>query len=346
MNCKHCNAPLVENARFCPQCGKPVSEKPATSPFPSAPPLTPLVQTDEQADRAERGEGAMTAFPPNPPLTPRIQELETPEALYVPPATESRPVPPRTDPPMLPPGTPLVRPLEPAWPPTQPMISAPPMSPMPQPPQHRPPTSPPSALAFYQAQGQGVKTPAVVTNARGTARGRNRRRGCVPGCLIALVLLVILAGAGWVFALRPYVRSLAIAQLDQAMTNQVNQIPTLVSIPAGTFRVTDSELDNLVAQNVTSSSPVQQLQAHFTPSGLRLDFQVYGLPATITGVPTASQGQLVLTNVTLSGVIAPVLSPNDLATLFNQHFATALTRIHHTVKSVTLKDQEMDLVLG
>lgn len=129
------------------------------------------------------------------------------------------------------------------------------------------------------------------------------------------------------------------------MTNQVDQIPPL-TIPITVLRVTNSELDNLIAQNLTSSSPVQQVQAQITSTGISLSFQTYHLPSTITGVPEASQGHLLLSNVSVNGVMSLIVSPTDLTNLFNQQFAAALARINRSVKTVTLKNQEMDLSLA
>lgn len=215
----------------------------------------------------------------------------------------------------------------------------------------RPPTSamsqvsPQSALSFYQSREPLKRSAVVLPQAGQRGQGRTRRRGCLPGCLISLLVLIVIVGVGWAFALRPYLNSLAISQLNQVMTNQVNQIPPL-TIPITVLRVTDSELDNLIAQNLTSSSPVQQVQAQITSAGVSLSFQTYHLPSTITGVPEASQGRLLLSNVSVHGITALLLSSNDLTNLFNQQFAAALGRINRTVKAVTLKDQEMDLSLA
>lgn len=180
-----------------------------------------------------------------------------------------------------------------------------------------------------------------------TKRGRNRnRRGCLPGFLITLVLVVILGAAGWVYVARPYLHNQVVAQINQAMTAEVNQLPTSLPLPGGTVRVTDAMLDNLLALSLPSNIPIQHSQAQISASGLQIVFQTEGLSSSITGVPVASQGHLLLSQVSVKGVISLILSANDISSLFNQHIAAALVRIHHTVRSVTLLNHEMDLVLA
>ncbi len=183
------------------------------------------------------------------------------------------------------------------------------------------------------------------TLARPDRRARNRG-GCFLGCLTFLVLLVVIVGAGWVFALRPYVHDIAQNQLDSAMNNAVQQIPPTAALaPAGTIQVQENVIDNLIKLNIAPSDPIQNPVTHITPSGIRMEFQIYGLPNAITMVPQAVNGQIVASSVTIEGIAGLVMSPEEMKALLNKHFADAQTRIQRSVQSVQLKDRELDLQL-
>lgn len=176
-----------------------------------------------------------------------------------------------------------------------------------------------------------------------SATGKPRRRGCITGCLITVLALVVVLGAGWVFVLRPFVQ----AQIDQVLTDAVNHIPPPVALlPAGTVPLNENALDNLMVLNSSPSDPVQNPQVHIMPSGVRLDFQVFGFPCAVTGVPQVVNGQVVVTNVTVEGIITLFMSPDDVTNLANKHLADAQTRFAHPIEQVLLKDHELDLIVG
>ena len=182
-----------------------------------------------------------------------------------------------------------------------------------------------------------------------TPRRRRSRGGCLTGCLSTLILLAIILGGLWFFVLRPYAHDTAIKQMDNAMNAAVNQIPSsqAAALPPGTtLPVQQIVLNNLLVLNIAPSDPVQNTNMQISPSGVRLDFKLYGQPCTITGLPQAQNGKLVATHVTVSGVVGLVVSADDIAALLNRHLADAQTRLNHTVTAVQLKDQEMDLTLG
>jgi len=227
------------------------------------------------------------------------------------------------------------------------------------------PTIFPRSQAPYYQPAQPVLQPTQPMTA-GTmpSRGQNahprmlsatgktsRRRGCISGCLVSLLVLVVVVGAGWVFALRPFLQSIAQAQIDQVLTNAVNQIPAQAAqLPPGTVQVHENALNNLIVLNSSPSDPVQHAQAHIMPGGVRLDFQVYGFPCAVTGVPQVINGplhgRLIITNVTVEGIIALIMSPDDVMNLANRHLADAQARFKHPVVQVLLKNQELDLLVG
>ena len=183
------------------------------------------------------------------------------------------------------------------------------------------------------------------TLARSDRRPRNRG-GCFLGCLTFLVLLLVIVGAGWVFFLRPYIHNIAQSQLDTAMSNAVQQIPPTAALaPSGTIQVQENVIDNLIKLNIAPSDPIQNPVTHITPAGIRMEFQIYGLPNAITMVPQAVNGQIVASSVTVEGIAGLVMSPEEIKALLNKHFSDAQTRIQRSVQSVQLKDRELDLQL-
>lgn len=187
--------------------------------------------------------------------------------------------------------------------------------------------------------------------ASGPARRTRRGAGCV-GCLTALVLLLLIVGAGWIFAARPYIHSVAQNQLDSAMSNAVQQIPPQAAqLPAGsTIPVQESTITNLIVLNLSPSDPIKQPAAHIDSNGVSLDFQlvtpIVTMSNTITGVPKVVNGKLQMSNVIVDGPVGLVMSPDDITALLNKHFADAQTHLQRPIKSVQLKDHEMDIVLG
>ena len=286
MNCIKCKAPLEANARFCPNCGEPVSSiGPNSTPVHPAPPY----------------QQAFTAEPPTLPLdNPKIEPL------------------------ILRPGNQQA---------SQPQAYGPA--------QHRfqPQAAQPQQSPYYQP---GVNSLA----SSGNTKTRRRGRGCIVGLTIILLLLLVLVG-GWFLLLRPYLNNQAQNKLDSVLSDAVNHIPAQAAVaPAGSVKVTENLLNNLLVLNSSPNDIVKNMQIHITPNTMNMQFQVYGFDSTVTGVPQAKQGHLVITNVTVDGVAGLILSADEITALVNRHLADAQARINHSVVSVQLNNQEMDLVLG
>jgi hypothetical protein len=177
---------------------------------------------------------------------------------------------------------------------------------------------------------------------------RRRKRRLTRVLLILVVVLLVLV-AGWFVGLRPYLHGLAQSQIDGVLSSAVDQIPPaqLSLIPPGprSVPVTETTMNNLIVLNIAPSNPVQQMHITITPGGLRLDFQVYGFACTVTGVPEALNGQLVITNVAEGGVVALVMSPDELRATLNAHLHDAVTKLNRNVTGVTLKNHEIDIEL-
>ncbi len=192
---------------------------------------------------------------------------------------------------------------------------------------------------YYQS---GVNTLA----SNGNTRSRRRGRGCLAG-FITLLVLVLLVGGGWFLVLRPYLSNLAQNKLDSILTDAVNNIPSQVALaPSGPVSVSENLLNNLLVLSSSPNDIVKNTQIHITPDTMSMQFQVYGFPSTVNGIPKVQQGHLVITNVTVDGIAGLIVSPEDITALVNRHLAAAQTRINHTIVSVQMKNQELDLVFG
>lgn len=286
MNCIKCKAPLEANARFCPNCGEPVSSITANS---------------NPAHFAPSNQPAFIAEPPTLPLEKQKNE-------------------------------PLVL-RQGNQPASQPQAYGPAQH------QLQPQAAQPQQSPYYQ--------PAVNNLASsGSTKTRRRGRGCLVGLTIILLLLLVLAG-GWFLLLRPYLNNQAQNKLDSVLSDAVNHIPPEVAVaPAGPVKVSENLFNNLLVLNSSPNDIVKNMQIHITPSIMSMQFQVYGFDSTVTGVPQATQGHLVITNVTVNGVAGLILSADEITALVNRHLADAQVKIRHSIVSVQLNNQEMDLVLG
>ncbi len=207
---------------------------------------------------------------------------------------------------------------------------------------------PNSAVASSRAGRQG--TIPAAQNPR-----RRRRVGCLGGCLITILILAILLVGGWIFALHPYVNALAKSQIDVALSDAVNQIPPAAALtPPGIVAVQEKTVNNLIVLNSAPSDIVQNVHMLITPNDVELNFQVQAnvgsqmlsMPGSFTAIPQVINGQLVVTQVQVSPVLALVVSPDDLTTLINARLAEAQGRFRHPIKSVSLKNHELDLLVG
>jgi hypothetical protein len=188
----------------------------------------------------------------------------------------------------------------------------------------------------------GAVQPGTMLAAVAPAR---RKRRWPRRLLIALVILIVLLAGGWIFVGRPILHSVAQNQLDQIIGSQVGTLQPLPAFVTSSLKVTETGLDNLITLNIAPSDPVQNAVAHITPGGVELDFQLFGFACSIKGVPIASNGVVVMTQVQVNGILGLVMSPDEMTTLLNGQIRTAFSNLQRQVTSVVLKNQEMDIQL-
>ncbi len=209
----------------------------------------------------------------------------------------------------------------------------------------------PQPLLYYRLNTTtkgSQKLPAVVNR---TDYNRRRRRGCV-GCILSglstLIVLLLIIGAIWVFALRPYAHNIAQRELDNALASAVNQLPSQAAqLPAGSvIPLNENTINNLIVLNLAPSNPVQHPTTSISGQNIRLDFQLYNFPCAITMVPTLDNGRLVVNKVGIEGIFSAIMSPEEMSSILNRHLNDAQSKLQRTVNNVQLKDHEVDLTLG
>ena len=310
MNCQRCNTPLMENARFCRICGLPVST--------SAP--NNVVDYPAQANPTPEG---------SPTVATRWEE--------VPPQSFQPAQPTQWQPPDV----------QYSGPPAQPTQLAPQPQWMPQNAQQ------PFVISPGNLQGSGVQqgqfSPVSPAKQPARRKGRAWRR-----LVITLLVLVVLVVGGWFLVARPILHGIAESQINQLVSSQINKIlpfPPFVRTPL--IAVTETGLNNLIVLNHAPSDPVQNAVVHITQpiiasdgsstGGVRLDFQLYGFACSITGIPMASNGNIVMTHVQVQGILWWVMSPDEMTSILNSRFHDAIGRLLRQVTSVTTKNQEIDI---
>jgi hypothetical protein len=207
---------------------------------------------------------------------------------------------------------------------------------------------------MQQAQpGQYIQGQVAPSGTRPASGARKRR--WPKRVAISLVLLVVLIVGGWFLAARPILHAYAQSQLDQVITSNeglILPVPPLISVlpPAS-----EAMIDALIAQNA-SSSPLQNAVVHIAPpvfasdgsytGGVQLTFQLYGFPCSVTAIPQASNGELVVTHLQVSGIISWVVSADELTADLNSQFQEITVRLQRSISAVTINNGEIEITLA
>lgn len=312
MNCANCHMPLEQNARFCRNCGAPVSQTDQTQ-------LSPMPY---QPDRSENA----PTIPPTPWQTmqqTQQQAQQTQQPLRLSQQNAQNPAQPQ-----------------------QTQYQGPTQNvPNYQSGQYNPPSQP--GMAQQPGTFQAANELQGPTNTADTPRKKRRGHGCLVSFLVTVLVIVLLLVGAWFVVLRPYLHNLATTQISNTLDNGISQIPAQVALaPPSVFAVQENTLNNLIVLETAPSDPVQHMQMQITPTGVTINFQVYGISNTVTGIPAAQNGHLVVTNVNVQGPASLIMSSGELTTLLDQKLAEAQTKLDHPITAVQLKNQEIDLTLG
>jgi hypothetical protein len=217
----------------------------------------------------------------------------------------------------------------------------------PQPPQ---PAQQQIVLPPTPGRQQAGYTPQMNPQAwKSQEKAPDKRRGgsCLLRGLIVLVILLTLIVGGLYFVGRPALSSVAQSKLNSVLAQAVSNIPAQIALlPNGKVKIPEGALNNLLVLESSPSDIVQNPQITITAQQMQFTFQVYGMTSTATGIPAVNNGNLVVTNVTISGIASYILTPDELTTIVNRHLADAEVRINHSITAVQLKSHELDLTLG
>ncbi|HEV2583206.1 MAG TPA: zinc ribbon domain-containing protein [Ktedonobacteraceae bacterium] len=179
-----------------------------------------------------------------------------------------------------------------------------------------------------------------------------RKRHRLRGTIITLLVLIVLVVGGWFVVARPILHNYAQGQIDQVVTSNINSI---VPVPINSLVATEQTIDNLIVLN-SSSGPVTNAAVHISPpvfasdgtytGGMQLDFNIFGFPCSVIAIPKASNGFIVVTHLQVNGVIAWVMSAQELTDDLNSHLHAVNGRLLRSISSVTLKTGEIDVTLA
>ncbi|HXX78651.1 MAG TPA: hypothetical protein VEI53_09180, partial [Ktedonobacteraceae bacterium] len=168
--------------------------------------------------------------------------------------------------------------------------------------------------------------------------------------LAGLLVLALLVVGVWFLLLRPYLHGVAQSKVDGVFTSTTNLInPIALGIIASSNQpvvITEDAANNLIALNNSQSDPVQPGHLSITPDGLRMEFQTFGLTSTVTGTPKVVNGQIVMTGVTVQGPLSIIMSSDELTSEANADLQQVSAAAQRPIKSLVLKNQEVDITLS
>lgn len=158
-------------------------------------------------------------------------------------------------------------------------------------------------------------------------RDRPQRRG--RGCLVTLVVLVwlvVLAGLAYRYWLGPQISAMVGEQigrqvgappapLGQQLEQQAQDaLPTVVAaLPAGELRISEAQANAYLQANRASLKPLDSVTVRFVPGEIQADLGALGTTSTASLGLAAQDGQIVVTNPRISGLVGQAISAQDLA---------------------------------
>lgn len=177
-----------------------------------------------------------------------------------------------------------------------------------------------------------------------SARKRRRAGRVWMSIFLSLVLLLAIVAGVWFLGVRPYLHNLAQTQLDQALAPPESQmLLAMLVLPPGSPVIHGSESAMNLYLSDHETDQVQNLHMAITPANMSLSFTVYGQNCTITVVPIVSNGQIQMTNVQVQGVLALIMSNDELTNALNSNLQTFSAQMTRQIKKITLREQAIDV---
>ncbi len=224
------------------------------------------------------------------------------------------------------------------------------------------PTQPVSPVSTQPSGGAIPVNPHYIQNQPGqfAQQGKQpgplvRRRRWPLRVAITLIVLVVLVVGGWFLVARPIIHSYAQSQLDQVITSDVNQILP-VPPPISSLTASETVINNLIVLDSSPSDPLQGEVIHITPpvfasdgsytGGVQLTFQLDGFPCSVTAIPQASNGNIIVTHLQVTGIISWVMSADELTTDLNAQLQNVNSHLLRSISNVTINNQAIDITLA
>ena len=204
------------------------------------------------------------------------------------------------------------------------------------------------------ARRPGSRVSARSNTAAVNYRRYERRSGAKHSLLawLAALLLTVIAVLALIAFLsssviKPYVGRSVSQNLDGQLSLGIPQVtPNAGASLAGqTLVITQSQINDQIAQNAASLGPVSNVNVQITDQQFIVDFSAYGLSGRYQGQVVMRDGNPVVTNGHITGALGWVVPTNQVETAFNHEIASAVAQAGVQVSSVSLQPGEMVLTL-
>jgi hypothetical protein len=178
---------------------------------------------------------------------------------------------------------------------------------------------------------------------------RSRGTGCLSVLAILLVLAIVLVIAA-ILATNLFIRP----RVEEALaTNVGDGIETVVSeqistelgdLATGEITLTEADINQRIAEQGNLGS-VADVNVNIVPNGFEADLSAYGLDGGFSSDVAAENGQLQLSNSSISGPLQYLVSAEDVERIAGDAINRSLTESGYRIEGVTLQDGVLVLTL-
>jgi hypothetical protein len=182
------------------------------------------------------------------------------------------------------------------------------------------------------------------------AARRSRGMNCVTVLALLLVLAIVLVIAA-ILATNLFVRP----RVEEALATNVGAgIETIVSeqisaelgnLPTGEITLTEADINQRIAEQ-GNLGPVGDLNVNIVPNGFEADLSAYGLDGGFSSDVTAENGQIQLSNSSVSGPLQYLVSAGEVERIAAGAINRSLAESGYRVEEVTLQDGVLVLTLA
>jgi uncharacterized membrane protein YvbJ len=189
------------------------------------------------------------------------------------------------------------------------------------------------------------------------ARAYERRSGVRKSVMAWLVVLLLVVIA--VIALATYFSSSIVKPYVGRSVNNDLQGQIAASVPKVTpvsaasdnsdpnqLIITQKQINDEIAKNAGSFGPLSSVDVEIDDGAFIVNFSAYGMSGKYQGQVTMRDGQPVVTNGHVSGMLGWFVPTDQIETAFNREIASAVDQAGVQVNSVSLRPGEMVLTLN